>query len=125
MGTMMCDLLSCEDHLDVTFVLEDGELKSNKSTMFRNNNFKESNGIVEFPCKKNVLENVLMYLCGGKLDCSEMSLEQKMELFNIFRIVLVEDSIFYTAIRDKGFGNVESLVSAAKTLETTLLNIYY
>ena len=137
METMSYDLLSCEDHLDVTFILEDGELKSSKfllaarseyfATMFKNDNFKESCGVVKFPCKKVFMDTVIGYLYGAQLECSKMSLEQKLELFNIFRMVLVEDSmdkledeIFYTPIKDKGFANVESLVAAAKTLEATL-----
>ena len=151
METMMKDLLKNEDHLDVTFILEDGELKSNKfilsarssyfSGMFnKSSNFSEASGIVKFPCKKYLMEKVIQYLYGGGFDCVKMSVEDKVELFNVFKMILLQDSmgnlefkLFYPPIQeheksddsdddgdDEDFSTAEALVYATDILNVTL-----
>ena len=73
------------------------------------------------------MEKVLQYLYGGKLECSELTFEQKLNLFDILRMVFVEDSItniedeiFFTSVRQTWHGNVSSLVTASNILEATL-----
>ena len=102
MGKVMEDLLKYEEHLDVTIVLEDGEIKSSRfvlgarseyfATMLRSDNFKESNGTILIPCKKIVMEKVIQYIYGATFDHSLMSIEEKLELLNIFRMMMLEDA---------------------------------
>ena len=137
------------NELDVTIVLEDGEIKTSCklltqrsdyfSTMF-NGNFKESSSKeVKIPCRKVIMEKVLDYLFIDCLDISDMSLEDKMEMRIICDMILVPDQdkleeiLFLNPIKkmkivkdthDLFFSErkkvIESLNSAAKILDVTL-----
>ena len=134
----MEDLLRFEDHLDVTLVLEDGEIHANKfvlgaradyfSSMFRANNFKEANGNVKFPCRKVIMEQIIRLLYGGNLDCSKMTIGDKVELYNTCKMMTlhqrygnIEEDIFYNPVKTLRINNADSLVAAAKILEATLM----
>ena len=99
------ELLKCEDNLDVTIVCDDGEIRSNKSvlsakseyftTMFKSDTFKESNGKVEVPCKKKIMDKVIEYiyfLYGGKLNLSTLNPEEQLQLLDMFRMMMLEDA---------------------------------
>ena len=98
----MEDLLKYDDHSDVTIVLEDGEIKSNKfilsarsayfDSMFKGDNFKESDGRVTIPCKKVIMEKVIQYIYGDIFDHSLLSHVEKLELLDIFRMMMLQDA---------------------------------
>ena len=92
-GSIAEELLSCKDYLDVTIVLDDGEIKSNKfvlaarskyfANIFKNDEFQGSNGNVHVSCSKVIMEKVINLIYGGNLNCSTLPDEQKSELVRI------------------------------------------
>ena len=134
------DKVQDEEVLDVIFVLEDGEIKANKAKLVQkseyfnkmfneNSNFKEnSSGIVKLPYKKIVMDKIIDYLVKGCLDCSQLSLENKVEFVDICRMMLIEDlveieeQLFFKPVTDVWSWNetVKMLVLSANFLDVTL-----
>ena len=98
---MMEDLLNCGDHLDVTIVCEDGEIKSSKfvlsarseyfAIMFKSDTFKESSGRVTMCCKKKVMEKVIEHLYGGEFNPTTLKPDEKLHLLNMLRMMMLHD----------------------------------
>ena len=130
--------LISEQHRDVTIVLEDGEIQTNKrlliqrseyfSKMLTGNNFKESEcGKVEFPCEKIVMDKIMDYLISGCLDCSMLPLNKKLEMANICRMMLidnldiVEEKLFYRPVtKIWNREDIGSLLYSCEILDATL-----
>ena len=119
--------------------MEDGEITTNKklltqrseyfSKMLSGNNFIEAErGQVEFPCEKIVMDKVLDYLFSDCLDCANLSLNRKLEMANICRMMLVEnldkieEKLFYKPVTKiwKREDDIGSLLYSAEILDATL-----
>ena len=132
------DLLKCEEHFDVTIKCEDGEIKSSKfflsarseyfSTMFKEDHFLESSGIVKFECKKIVMEKIVHFLYGKELKFDELSLEERLELYNLMKMMMIEkivdnleENLFFPLVKTKAYNSYDAVVpTAAKVLDATL-----
>ena len=59
-----------------------------RSMFSSNNNFLESKtNTVKMPYSKAVLENVIIYLCTGELDCEEMELRSLLDLLDLLNMM--------------------------------------
>ena len=131
------DLLKCEEHFDVTMKCEDGEIKSSKfflsarseyfSTMFKENQFKESSGVVKFDCKKIIMEKIIHYLYGQNLVVDGLSLEERLELFNLMRMMLLdktvdnlEGKLFLALVKKTRIDDYDTFPTAVEILDATL-----
>ena len=131
MGKVMEDLLKCEEHLDVTIVCDDGEVKASKfiltarseyfATMFKSDNFKESSGKVLMPCKKIVMDKVIEFLYGGIFYHSQMPAIEVLLLLDMFRLMMLEDA--FTILEEYFIATIVDRISRLKFLPSLLL--YY
>ena len=129
------NLLKADEHFDVTIVLEDGEIKSSKfvlcatsdyfSKMFKCNSFRESvSGIVEMPCKKNVMEKIIRHLYGVEFEAYRLSVEEKIEALSMSKMMMIDD--VYIAIENDlmqlhhQIHDAASLEKCAETYEALL-----
>ena len=92
------------EHNDVDIILEDGMISASKlilSTMSeyfkkmfnKNSQFEEQrNSSVSFPCKKVIMLKILEHLYGGDLDLSELTCLEKIELLNMLRLLVQEET---------------------------------
>ena len=129
--------LISQQELDVTLVLEDGEIKTSKkllssrsdyfSKMFQGNNFQESSSEkVKFPCRKVVMEKIIEYLITGSVVTSWMPLDEKLELINVLRMMLVEDldkledKMFFKPVFHMKVHDLLSMTFAIDILDATL-----
>ena len=84
---------------DVTIIATDGEIPVNKTILsmrsqyFRSmfspkNNFQESKtNTVKMPYTKAVLEKVIIYICGGKMDCEDMEFRPLLDLLDLLKMM--------------------------------------
>ena len=92
------------EHNDVDIILEDGMISASKlilssrseyfQKMFnKNSQFEEQrSSSVNFPCKRLIMQKILEHLYGGNLSVSGLTCLEMIELLNMLRLLLLEES---------------------------------
>ena len=92
------------EHNDVDIILEDGMISASKlilssrseyfQKMFnKNSQFEEQrSSSVNFPCKKVIMQKILEHLYGGNLVVSGLTCLEMIELLNMLRLLLLEET---------------------------------
>ena len=131
------------EHNDVEIVLDDGVIKASKlilssrseyfQMMFdKNSQFQEQRqGSVTLQCKKLIMRKILEHLYGGKLDVSDCTCVEIVEMLNMLRLLLLKDT--FDALEDYlkeqlGTRPIEEVLEAVELansmkLEWSMLNL--
>ena len=92
------------EHNDVDIILEDGMISASKlilstrseyfkKMLNKNSQFEEQiNSSVSFPCKKVIMQKILEHLYGGDLELAELTCLEVIELLNMLRLLLLEET---------------------------------
>ena len=132
----LIETIDNDEHNDGIILLEDGEISVNKllisvqSDYFRSkfskkSSFKEhKKSSVKISTKKNIMKQIIIYLYGGKVDISNLTCVEMIELLRMLNLLLLNDG--YKEIENEAVRNLQnqvySLQNCFELLEITSVN---
>ena len=115
------------EHNDVDIKLEDGMISASKlilstrseyfQKMFnKSSQFEEQRtSSVNFPCKRLIMQKILEHLYGGNLAVSGLTCLEIIELLNMLRLLLLEES--FESVEDYLLQQLEKIVPIEECLD--------
>ena len=115
------------EHNDVDIILEDGIISASKlilssrseyfQKMFNKNSqfVEQRSSSVNFPCKRLIMQKILEHLYGGNLAVSGLTCLEMIELLNMLRLLLLEES--FESVEDYLLQQLENIVPIEECID--------